>query len=177
MRNRGQIIFGVFLLFIGFLLLVGNIFRVDFGIICWPSLLILLGIYLLARPTLRQSPGGINLQIFGDVRHSGEFELKNEETWQFIGNLRLNLAKATLPEGETTIRLYGFINDLDIYIPENIPLEVSATGFLTSSRIFGRKRDQFLVPLTYQDPGYGTAERKILLETIGFIIDLKIERV
>lgn len=176
MRNRGQIIFGALLLFIGAVLLFGSIFRIDFGIICWPSLLILLGLYLLVRPTLRQSQGGINVQIFGDVRHSGEFQLQEEETWQFIGNLRLNLAQASLPPGETTVRLYGFINDIDIYIPESIPIDVSATGFLTSAKIFGRKRDNFVVPYNYQDPGYETAEQKIHLETIGFIIDLKIAR-
>ena len=176
MRNRGQIIFGVLLLFFGFILLFGSIFRIDFGVICWPSLLILLGLYLLIRPTLRQSQGGVNLQIFGDVRHSGEFQLQDEENWQFIGNLRLNLAQATLSPGETTIRLYGFINDIDIYIPENIPLDISATGFLTSAKVFGRKRDNFVVPFSYQDDGYATAEQKIHLETIGFIIDLKIAR-
>jgi predicted membrane protein len=176
MRNRGQIIFGALLLFIGAVLLFGSIFRIDFGIICWPSLLILLGLYLLVRPTLRQSQGGINVQIFGDVRHSGEFQLQDEEIWQFIGNLRLNLAQASLPPGETTIRLYGFINDIDIYIPESIPLDVSATGFLTSAKVLGRKTDNFVVPYNYQDLGYETAEHKIHLETIGFIIDLKIAR-
>ena len=177
MHNRGQIIFGVLLLFIGVVLLFGSVFRIDFGIICWPSLLILLGLYLLVRPSLRQSQWGANIQIFGDVRQSGVFELKDEETWQFIGSLRLNLSQAVLSPGETTIHLYGFINDIDILIPESIPLEVSSTGFLTTSKVFGRKTDQFVAPFNYQDQDYASAERKLHLETSGFIIDLKIERV
>lgn len=177
MQNRGQIIFGVVLLFIGVVLLFSSVFRIDFGIICWPSLLILIGLYLLVRPSLRQSQLGANIQIFGDVRQSGAFELKDEETWQFIGNLRLNLAQAVLSPGETTIRLYGFINDIDFLIPESIPLEVSSTGLLTTAKVFGRKTDQFVSPFIYRDEGYTSAESKLHLETSGFIIDLKIKRI
>jgi hypothetical protein len=66
MGTRGQIIFGLFLVFLGLIYILGIVFDLDAGALCWPVLLIILGVWLLARPRLER--GGSNVILIGDFR-------------------------------------------------------------------------------------------------------------
>ena len=50
MRNTPQLILGGFLILLGLLAILSQVLKVDFGQLCWPVLLILLGLAILLRP-------------------------------------------------------------------------------------------------------------------------------
>lgn len=177
MRNQGQLIFGGLLVFLGAVLLFGTLFQINVWAICWPAALVLLGVYLLVRPNLSMSGVGVNFHPFGDVKRRGDWAVTNEEIWMFIGDVDLDLTRAEVPAGDTVIRIFGFITDVDLIVPPEVGLAVSSLAFVTDSKILGSKGDSFLAPVSYTSPGYDQAERRVRLESFAFIADLDVDQV
>lgn len=176
MSKRMQLILGGVVLGFGLLLLLENVLDIDFWSFCWPIGLILLGIFLLLAPRMRLSGSGINVRVLGGIKRKGGWIVANEEIWMFVGDVRLDLTIAEFPEGETTIRLLGFVGDIDLIAPSNAGLSVASTGFLTSGKIFGRKQDTFLGTQRYESDGFAETERRLHVETLFFVNDLDIRQ-
>jgi lia operon protein LiaF len=176
MRNRGQIIFGSLLLFFGLVLILGNIFHINIWAVCWPTGLILVGIWFLLRPRLNQPGSGINISPLANIRRYGSWTVRNEETWIIVGDIKLDMTQAEIPLGETTIHSYGFVGDVRLIVPQGIGLSITSTAFLTDAKILGQKGDHFFIPVYYTSENYATAERKVRLETLYFVIDLDVEQ-
>jgi predicted membrane protein len=174
MSIRSDLLVGSLLFILGILWLVGNILGVDIGAICWPAGLILLGVWLLVRPRIMKDGARVQFLLFGDVRHSGSWDLENEEIWMGIGDVDLDLREARIPPGETVLRVISFIGDIDLLVPPEMGVSVNSYAFLTDSKILGRKRDRFVIPLEFQSEGYPSAQHKLRLEVFGFINDIKI---
>jgi lia operon protein LiaF len=135
--------------------------------------LISLGIFLVVRP--RFAPAGTNIEfkLIGDIRRMGSWQVSDEEIWIGIGDLDLDMTQADIPAGETRLRIYGLIGDVDIRLPAGAEVAISSMAFVTDAKIRGEKREQFLTPLQWSSPGYEIAERRVLIETLFFINDLK----
>jgi predicted membrane protein len=174
MRNRGMLVIGAALILFGFLLLIGAIFDVDVGILCFPTFLILLGIWILVRPQLVRPGTGMAARILGDVRRSGSWDVSEEEFWVGIGDVRLDLTEANVPEGKTSLRIYGFVGDVRIVIPEGLGVAVASSAFLCDARVLGRKTDTFLGTFYWESEGYQEAERQVQFETLHFVHSLRI---
>jgi predicted membrane protein len=174
MAIRSEFIIGSFLLCLGILWLGGNILGLDISALCFPAGLILLGTWLLVRPRIMKDGARVQFLIFGDVRRSGSWNLVNEEIWMGIGDVDLNLREAQIPPGETVLRVFSFISDIDLLVPPEMGVMVNSYAFLTDSKILNRKRDSFVIPIEFQSEGYPSEERKLRLEVFGFINDIKI---
>ncbi len=177
MRVSGQLIFGFLILFVGSLLLLGNVFDVNLGAICWPSVLILIGIWMLARPRMTAPGAGLKILPIGDIRRSGDWQLADEDILTFIGDVRLDMSTAKIPEGETRLGVYGFIGEIAVTLPEQVGVSVSSMGFVSTTRLWTGKRESFLVPINQVSEGYAEAQSKVRIETYCFIAELKVERV
>jgi predicted membrane protein len=176
MSKRMQLILGGVVLGIGLLLLLENVLNIDFWSFCWPIGLILLGVFLLLVPRMRRSGSEINIRILGGVKRKGDWIVANEEIWMFVGDIRLDLSEAEIPEGQTTIRLIGFVGDIDLIAPSDAGLSVAASGFLTSGKILGHKQDTFLGTQRYSSEGYDELGRRLHVETLFFVNDLDIRQ-
>lgn len=174
MRYRGELFIGSILLIFGIISLVSNIFNIDFGAICWPVGLILVGLWLILRPRFLPPGIGYRLAPFGNARHAGSWKVEPEETWMFVGDIRYDLSQAILPAGETTLRVFAFVGDVKIKLPSDVGLSVTATALINDTKILGQKKGAFLSPIEYSTPGYVEAERKVRLETYFFILDLDV---
>jgi len=175
MRYQGRALLGVLIIVIGLLILFGNLFEVDLGKFCWPVGIILLGILLLLRPVLARPGTDFRVALFGPVRREGVWLLGEEEIWLFLGDVRLDLSQAEIPAGETEIRVFSFIGDVKVTVPEGVAVSASTVGLLTTTRLFDRKRDSLVVPVQMDSEGYEAAERKLRLETVHLIGDVKIK--
>lgn len=176
MRNQGQIFAGVAIILIGVILALGVLLDVDLGFLCWPVGFILLGVWLLLRPWMVSADTAIRFKLLGDFRRSGEWEVGNEEFWLGIGDVRLDMAEASIPPGETTLRFFGFVGDVRLYVPQGIGLSVSSTAFITDARILGVKRESVFGSFHWASDGFEMAERRIRLELVYFISSPRIER-
>ena len=172
MRNQGQIFIGAVLVFLGLMYIISNIFHIDIGAVCWPTALILLGIWLIWRPKLTLGGGAVNINPLCNIRRSGAWPVEPEEIWMFVGDVRLDFSQTEIPSGETAFRIFGFVGDINLILPEGAQVSVSSSAFLNSAKIFGKKQDIFLTTLQYTTPGDPTSLRSIRLETFFFVCDL-----
>jgi lia operon protein LiaF len=176
MRNQGQLILGVVVIVVGAVLLIGSLFDVDVGVLCWPIGLIVLGLLLLLRPQLIGSGTASRQKLLGDIRRRGEWQVSDEEFWLGIGDVTLDMTQAEIPTGETHLRVVQFVGDVRVSLPEEVGVSLSSTAMIGSVRAFGRKRDIFFTPLRLSSENYETAERKVRLETSMFIGDVRIRQ-
>jgi predicted membrane protein len=176
MRNQAQITFGGLLIFFGLLALIGVLFDVDFGTIFVPVLLILIGLLIIFRPRMLPSGAGMQLRFLGDVYRKGAWQVKEEEYWSFVGSVRLDMTEAEIPTGETSFRIYNFVGDVSLTVPEGVGVSVSNMTFVTDARLMGKKYGGILTPQDWSTEGYETAERKIRLDRVGFVGNLRVRR-
>jgi lia operon protein LiaF len=175
MRNSGVLFFGTLLILIGVLILAGSIFDVNVWNFIWPVILILLGVWLLVRPRLAGSMGTANFLFFNNLRRKGAWPVKSEEIWVFLGDVFMDLTSADIPLGETVYRIYGFIGDVDLVVPQDVGVSVSSAAFINEIKVFGKKQSSILFPIEATSEAYATAERKIRLDVAFFISDVKIK--
>ena len=174
MRNRGFIIVGSLLILWGGLVLVSELFGIDFGDICWPVALILVGLFLLVRPRMVVGKTRVNFIPLNNTRRSGPWQVASEEIYTFVGDTRLDLTQAELPTGETTLRVFGFVGDVKLVLPAEMEFSISSWAFVNDAHILGKKSDRFFSPVEYSSQGYANATHKIRFETYFFVADLDI---
>lgn len=174
MSNRGQVIIGAGLVLFGSALLVANILHINFWAICWPAALILLGIVLLWRPQTMGSTSAGGFHFLGDVVRAGQWPVQNEDFWLFVGDVKFDLRQAELPVGETTLRINGFVGDVDLIVPPDIGVTLSASGFIVDARLLDQKVERFFSMANLASTNYATAERKLRVVTTFFVGDVDI---
>ncbi|HTP08050.1 MAG TPA: cell wall-active antibiotics response protein LiaF [Anaerolineae bacterium] len=176
MQNRSQALIGAFLLLLGIGFLVANVLKISLWTLCFPVGLILLGVLLLMRPKLSDTSTASNWYLFGPVKRGGEWTPTDEEFWLFIGDTKLDFTQAQLPVGETNIRINGLICDVDVIVPADAGVAVSASGVFVDLRTPTEKTDRFLSPVESVSPNYATAERKLHLSSTFVIGDIDIRQ-
>lgn len=177
MRNQGMIFIALLIILAGVLMLLGNLFDINFWAICFPAGLILLGIFVLFRPRMVGPDTQSHVILIGEVERSGEWEAGNEETIGFIADVTYDLTKATIPEGETRIRHFGFVGDYSIYMPEEIGVAVNASSFVTNFKLDGNEEEvNILSALNWQSDNYKLAEKRVRFELTQFVGEIKLRR-
>jgi predicted membrane protein len=176
MRNSGMLFLGFLLILFGGLALVSQLFHIDFGTICWPVGLILVGLFMLVRPRLMPAGTHLDFRPLGDVRRHGVWTVQSEEFWSFVGDTKLDMSEADIPPGETVLRVYGFVGDVRLRLPQEVGFAVNSTAFLSETKMLGDKQDTFISPFEYTSPGYESAGRKIRLESWFFVANIKVEQ-
>jgi predicted membrane protein len=174
MRNQAQLIFGGIIIFIGTLALLSNLFNVDFGGFFLPAVLILIGILIIFRPRSLSPGTGFNFRFLGDVIRKGEWKVSSEEMWFFLGSLKLDMSQADIPLGETSYRVFSFLGDVRLVIPENVGVSISSFSFITDARLLGERFSGFITPLEWSTNGYEESERKIRIERVSFLGNLRV---
>jgi lia operon protein LiaF len=176
MENRGQLIIGGTIVAVGIFLLIGTVTGVNIWRFVWPLVLIGLGAWLILRPRMVAPGTSVDAKLLGDIKRSGAWTVKDEEIWLAIGDVKLNLTAATIPPGETKIRVGGFVAEVNLVVPDDVGVGVHSSAFLTTAKVLGEKRDVFLSPYKAESANYATAERRIRLETTFFVADLKVRQ-
>jgi lia operon protein LiaF len=175
MRNQGRVIAGLAIIGVGLLLLIGTVFRVNVWAFCWPVGLIAVGAWLLVRPSMVGPDTLVSQKVLGDIRRVGAWDVVDEEIWLGVGDLRLDLTEATVPTGETQLRVFGLVGDVDLIVPQGMGVSVSSWAFLTDGKVFGKNEQSFVAPLEAASDGYETAECRVQVETYFFVNDLTIQ--
>ncbi len=174
--KRWQIILGILLIFFGLISLLDTLFvDIDFSRFVWPLILIGLGVLVIFRTQAVRKDVAFQVPVFGDKRSSGDWEVSNQEIWWFVGSNHLDFTDAIFPERDMTIRIIGFVNDLKIIIPEDVGLHLTANAFFSDYDGLDRKEERFLNMLEDQMNNYHAADKRIRIETIAFINDIKIQ--
>ena len=177
MHNRGHYHVGIILIVVGVIFLIARILDISIWGIFWPLILMGLGVWLLLRHRTIDPDTSVSQKFIGDIRREGSWQVTNEEIQIFIGDVELDMTRATIPDGMIKIRIFGFIGDVDILVPRDVGLSVSTTGFITDAKVLGHKEDKFLSGIHRTSDNYEKAKQKIQLETNFFINDLTVKQV
>lgn len=177
MKKHTQILLGSALILFGTLIMMSNLFNIDIGAICWPSILIMVGVLIIVRTRIAPQGTDVRMLLFADMRRSGEWDVMDQEIWSFVGDVDLDFTQANFPEDEVTFQLYRFVGDVDIIVPEDIGISISSMGFVTEARLEGKKCGGFMTPVRFTSDNYDSAVKRIRLEMISFVADLKVIRV
>jgi lia operon protein LiaF len=164
------IAFGVLQIFSYFL-------KVNFLAILFALGLIILGIILLLRPNIGLLGPGAKFRPICEINRNTEWIAQNEEIWTFIGDIHLDLSRADIPPGETTIRIFGFIGDIELLSAQDIGISFSSAGFLNQTSFLGQKREVFFTPVSYESDNFTEFERRIRIEIMGFVVESNLELV
>jgi lia operon protein LiaF len=176
MRKQSQVILGLVLILIGLMFMVGVLFRVNVWTFCWPVGLIALGGWLLLRPVLARPGTKVRVHPLAEVRRKGVWDVGDEEIWIFVGDVRLDLSEASLAPGESTIKVYGLVGEVNLIVPEGLPVSVSSYAILTDGKVYGKKQERFVTPVQIESDEYDMAAARVKLECFFVVNDLKVKR-
>jgi predicted membrane protein len=177
MNNRGQVIIGAALVFLGLVFLIGTIFQIDVWAFCFPVGLIVIGVWLVTRPRLSASGRDSEVMLIGDVRRRGNWSVREQELWLGISDVDLDFASADIPAGETKFFFYSFVGDVDIFVPRGVGVSVRTFCFFVDAELLGRDYERFLSPVEVVSENYAAAERRLHFELTGFVSDIKVKHV
>ncbi|WP_158606865.1 cell wall-active antibiotics response protein LiaF [Paenibacillus ginsengarvi] len=118
--------------------------------------------------------------FIGDIRIGRDYwELKPLNISHFVGDTEIDLTRANIPFGETTINISSFVGDVKIFVPNDLQLEISvrASAFLGDMSVFDRWEGGLFRNMKAESPQYFDAEKRIKVNVSTFIGDVRVKRV
>ncbi|MEX2460065.1 MAG: cell wall-active antibiotics response protein LiaF [Paenibacillaceae bacterium] len=118
--------------------------------------------------------------FIGDIYFGQEsWELSPLNISLFIGDTIIDLTKASIPDGETSIHVSSFIGNLKIFIPNDMQIEVSVTAsaFISDMKVLDRYESGLFKNLHAQTRDYVDGDKKIRIIVSTFIGDVIVKRV
>lgn len=177
MRNNGLVFLGLALVALGLMSIIGIVFGINLWSLCWPAALIAAGVWMLARPRLHFGGENVTIRPLADIKRFGAWQVRPEEIWIFVGDVELDLARAEIPQGITTLRIFGFVGDIDLFVPREVGLTVVSNAFISDARLDENKRESFLLPVELSTPNDPAAAQRVRVETFFFISEIKARQV
>jgi len=192
-RGRGvgatRLAFSLLLIFIGVVTLLEGIGAIGFtfGDLManfWPLVLIGLGAliwYESTRPHVSGpamvADGIVYDSIFGDLKLTQPgWQLRDVRASTIIGDIKIDLSKATIPDGETIVDVRAIIGDVDIWAPPDLPVALDAQCTFVTVNYFGAKNDVILRRTVETPPAYEVAPRRVRVRAEMVFGDLNLIR-
>jgi lia operon protein LiaF len=102
--------------------------------------------------------------LIGDFHlTSGRFELHHLHIWHGIGDVVIDLSRALIEEDETFLVIDGWVGDITVYAPVDLPISVTAEVTLGDMEIFGHRQGGLNRHVAMKSQDYETATRKVKL--------------
>ena len=174
MRSRGFMFLGILLILFGLLALVSNLTGIEFGSFCFPVGLILIGLWVVARPKMVKDGSAVEFNLLGEFQRSGVWAVKPVEIWSGVGEVKLDFSQAEVSAGETHIHIYSLVGDIILRPAANMGLQLTANGLVNSIKWMGARQDNFLNSVQLATPEFAQAERKLLVEVTALVGDIKV---
>lgn len=174
MRSRGVMLIGIFLILMGVLALISNLTGINFSRMCFPTVLILLGVLVLLRPRMVKQDTRVDFTLLGEYKRDGAWLVENTEIWSGIGEVKLDFTQAVIPAGENRIHIYHFVGDVVLRPDASMGLSLAASGLLNTVKWMGAKQDNFLNAVQLSTANFSQAERKVIVEVTTFVGDVKV---
>lgn len=124
----------------------------------------------------RHTVSSTNRNFFiGEVRLiKNPFDLNDLNISGFIGDVKIDLSKAIIPEGESTIVISGIIGDIDIYVPADLEVAITSSAFVGDMDIIGDRSSGLSSKIHASSPNYDSSTRKVKISISLFIGDVDV---
>lgn len=100
--------------------------------------------------------------------------LQNVEISMFVGDLNVVLRGGKLSPGLNRMIISGFLGDVQILVPRDLPLFVHCSGFVGDVEVLGKRASGFGNTLDAQTDSYTSADCKLYIATNNFIGDIRV---
>jgi len=200
MKRSGGVWLGVILIAIGVLLLLDNMYIVDFGEFVhtyWPVLLIIWGLSKLTQrssaPSTQESSSGrvdgaaatvypsseanylSSSIVFGDYTvavQSKSFAGGYVSTT--FGNSDIDLLNAQLAEGEHSLKLDGMFGSTTLQLPRDMAFVVFANTTFGTIRVNDQHKEGISSSLDYASPDFHTAKKRLRISASRVFGNVKV---
>lgn len=104
------------------------------------------------------------------VRHSlignlyltaSRWELTDMNIWYGIGEVKIDLSRAHIPDKETVLIINGWIGDVDIYVPYDLELALTAHVNIGDIDVFGNEEGGINRNVSMETAQYHNASRRV----------------
>lgn len=99
------------------------------------------------------------------------------DLYNMVGDYFIDFSKGFIPEKETPVKVRGWIGDVRMLIPEDVPVKVSAAVNVGEVRIFDYAQEQISHSVTYKSDNYDDVDRKLNITVDLKIGSIRIDRV
>jgi len=168
---------GLILIVVGLIILFHNLDISVFRFL-WPLAIVAVGVYIIWRAFVKRQDAGSTLRETGFI---GDFtlgrvtgELDHTSVSHFIGDVKLDLTGATLKPGTTTFRLFTFIGDVQVRLPERMPVEVDGTSLVSDMELLDRKKSGVFPTLKAKTADYDTAPNRLHIACTNLVGDITV---
>ncbi len=94
-----------------------------------------------------------------------------------IGDVEIKLHGAQLGPGLNRLIISGFIGDIRVFVPMDMPFFASCSNFIGDLELTDRRTSGFGNNIDFQTDDYSSAERKLYIAAHNFIGDIKVHKV
>lgn len=159
---------GGLLVLLGVLLLLAALGVLGAGAawgIFWAVVLIVAGAVVLLRRGSRSVRSVRSGAAVGEIRMGDTpWDFHDMETNMAAGQMRVDLSKARVPQGETRLKVKGGMGKIEILVPASLAISVQAEVGAGSITILGNKADGVGRQLQFVSPGYESADKKVKMD-------------
>jgi predicted membrane protein len=173
--KRWQIILGIVLIVLGLFALIDTIFNINPWRYIGPLLLVGIGVLIILRPRIAGKEVNVQTPLFGDVRKKGFWEATQHEIWWVVGDCWLDFTDASFPSGDALMKIFGFVTDVRITLPEDVGLQVNSVAFVSELRDQQGKEERIMNGLDYQSNDFESKEKRVIIQTLGFVSEVRVK--
>jgi len=103
--------------------------------------------------------------------------LESVEMSSGIGDVEIKLHGALLSSGLNRMVISGFIGDIRVFMPTDLPFFASCSNFIGDIELTDRRTSGFGNNIDFQTEDYSSAEKKLYIAAHNFIGDIKVHKV
>lgn len=114
--------------------------------------------------------------LIGDFHlTSGRFELNQLHVWHGVGDVVIDLSRAMLMKEEALLVVEGWVGDVTIYVPVDLPVSVSAEVSIGDLEVFGHRQGGISRSVMIRSDHYEQAGQKVNVHISLLVGDIKVK--
>lgn len=129
-----------------------------------------------AAQSARTETGGVKYsKLLGDLFiDCANVNLQNVEISTGVGDAEVKLHDGRLSRGLNRMIISGFVGDVRLFVPKDMPFYIHSSNFIGDIDIGGKRTSGFSNSLESQSADYDTAESKLYIAVNNFIGDIRL---
>lgn len=132
------------------------------------------------EPPLRTTgillPKDSRSSLIGDFHlTSGRFELSHLHIWHGVGNVVIDLSRAVVMQEEALLTVDGWVGDVTVYVPVDMPVAISAEVRIGDLEVFGHRQGGLNRLVAIRSEHYEQATQKVNLNISLIVGDIDVK--
>jgi lia operon protein LiaF len=114
----------------------------------------------------------------GDVNFKKQnWAVEPIDLYNMVGDYFIDFSKGFIPERETPVKVKGWIGEVRMIIPEDVPVMISAAVSVGEVKVFDHAPEKIRHAVTYKSDNYDEAVRKLNITVELKVGSIRIDRV